>query len=94
VNAAAVFSPAGDEEAAAAPIVVRLFGGLGEQLPAAPSRIELKASQAHTVAEVLDAIGLPAGVAGLVLINGLHGTPESGIAAGDLVALFPHLNGG
>ncbi|MGO8684175.1 MAG: MoaD/ThiS family protein [Thermoleophilia bacterium] len=76
------------------PIIVRLFGGLGESLPAAPTRIELEANRIDTVAELLDAVGLPAGVAGLVLINGLHGTSESIVAAGDLVALFPHLNGG
>ena len=78
----------------AAPITVRLFGGLDEKLAGGQERLEFDAASVHTVAELLAAVGLQPGVAGLVLVNGLHIKPSAPLAAGDLVALFPHLNGG
>ena len=74
--------------------MVRLFGGLDEKLAGGQERLELDAASVHTVAELLSAVGLQPGVAGLVLVNGLHTKPSAELAAGDLVALFPHLNGG
>jgi len=78
----------------AATITVRLFGGLVALLADGQERIELDAASVHTVAELLTAVGLQPGVAGLVLVNGLHTKSSAAVTAGDLVALFPHLTGG
>jgi molybdopterin converting factor small subunit len=89
-----VISTGAQDAHPATTITVRLFGGLDKRLAGGQERIELDAASVHTVAELLTAVGLQPGVAGLVLVNGLHTKSSAAVAAGDLVAVFPHLTGG
>jgi len=81
--------------AAAAPAVTaRLFAGL-EGL-ARERRVEWRvpATEAATVNDLCASVGLPAGVAGLVLVNGVHADATTPLHDGDEVSLFPPVGGG
>ncbi len=80
--------------AAGEDISVRLFAGL--ELAARERRAQYRFSAAElaTVADLMDALGLQPGVAGLVLVNGLHASVRQKLAPGDEVSLFPPLGGG
>lgn len=73
---------------------VRLFAGLESRTSEGRSELDLEPAAAPTVAALLDGLGLPRGAVGLVLVNGLHATFGSTLAAGDEVAVFPPLGGG
>jgi len=75
-------------------ISVRLFAGLESRARERRTAYEFPASDAPTIAAVTRALGLAPGAAGLVLVNGLHATPERELAPGDEVSLFPPLGGG
>lgn len=76
-------------------ITVKLFGGLDERVPGAGGgRLELPATAVHSVAEVMTAAGVPAGVTGLIFVNGRHAAGDAPVVAGDVVSLFPPLSGG
>jgi molybdopterin converting factor small subunit len=49
---------------------------------------------AATVTDLCESIGLPAGVAGLVLVNGVHAEAGTPLHDGDEVSLFPPVGGG
>ena len=43
---------------------------------------------------VIAALGLPEQILGIVLINGLHASPQDELREGDALALLPLLDGG
>ena len=81
-------------DAAAPAVTARLFAGL-EGL-ARERRVEWRVpvDEAATVADLCESVGLPAGVAGLVLVNGVHADAATPLRDGDEVSLFPPVGGG
>ncbi len=75
-------------------ISVRLFAGLEQRARERRTVWEFPCADAPTVAAVARALGLAPGAAGLVLVNGLHATADTPLAAGDEVSLFPPVGGG
>jgi molybdopterin converting factor small subunit len=75
-------------------ISVKLFAGLELRTSERRTAYDFAPSDAPTVAAVNLALGLAPGVAGLVLVNGLHATADRELIAGDEVSLFPPLGGG
>jgi hypothetical protein len=78
---------------AAGTISVRLFAGLELRAPGGRTGYEFDPREVPTVGAVIEAVGLEPGVAGLVLVNGVHALPEQALGPGDEVALFPPLGG-
>jgi molybdopterin converting factor small subunit len=81
-------------KAAADIISVRLFAGLESRARQQHTSYEFAPADAPTVADVVRALGLEPGAAGLILVNGVHARPERELVAGDEVSLFPPLGGG
>jgi molybdopterin converting factor small subunit len=79
---------------AAGTISVKLFAGLELRTPGRRTAYEFDPREVPTIAAVTEAVGLEAGVAGLVLVNGVHAGPDHALGPGDEVALFPPLGGG
>jgi molybdopterin converting factor small subunit len=79
---------------AAATISVTLFAGLELRTRERRAHHALDAREVATVGAVTEALGLERGAAGLVLVNGVHATPDQMLHPGDEVALFPPLGGG
>ncbi len=75
-------------------IKVRLFGGLEAQASVGVAGASLPATGLATAADLMRAIGLAEGAAGLILVNGLHAKLDTPLAAGDEVSLFPFVGGG
>jgi len=75
-------------------ISVRLFAGLELRARDRRTAYDLAPSAAPTVAAAIDALGLPPGATGLVLVNGVHAAFERELVAGDELSLFPPLGGG
>jgi molybdopterin synthase sulfur carrier subunit len=74
-------------------ISVKLFGGLEERC-GRQREAAISAATATTLAALIAALGLSPAAVGLVLVNGLHASPDSPVAAGDEVSLFPPVGGG
>ncbi len=77
-----------------APVRVKLFAGLERRTRQGAAAVDVPAEEARSVGVLAAFLGLPAGAAGLVLVNGLHARPETELSAGDEVSLFPPLGGG
>jgi molybdopterin converting factor small subunit len=75
-------------------VVARLFAGLEERTRDGRAEQPVPLARAATVAALLEALGLAAGAAGLVLVNGVHGGADTVLHDGDEVALFPPVGGG
>jgi sulfur-carrier protein len=75
-------------------IDVRLFAGLEARTRDGVRHLRLPLSDAPTLAALLERLGLPAGGAGLRLVNGVHAAPEAVLQPGDEISLFPPLGGG
>ena len=75
-------------------ITVRLFAGLERQANERRSEYHLSLAVSPTVAALTAHLGLGPGVAGLVLVNGVHARDDQSLSAGDEVSLFPPLGGG
>ena len=72
-------------------IEVRLFAGLrdGRQ-----KLYHMEPGSVATVQDVMDVLQIPREEVNIMLINGFHKEPQSAIADGDIVALFPAVGGG
>ncbi len=75
-------------------IKVRLFGGLEARASVGMAHASLPATGLATAADLVRAIGLAEGAAGLILVNGLHAKLDTPLAPGDEVSLFPFVGGG
>jgi molybdopterin converting factor small subunit len=79
---------------AAATISVTLFAGLELRTRERSATHTFDSREVATVGAVAEALGLEPGAAGLILVNGVHATPDRALGPGDEVALFPPLGGG
>lgn len=75
-------------------VTARLFAGLEERVRDGRAEARVPLASAPTVAALCDALGLPRGATGLVLVNGLHAGLDTPLSDGDEVALFPPVGGG
>jgi sulfur-carrier protein len=75
-------------------VTARLFAGLERLGREAGAEQRVAVSGAPTVRALCEALGLDAGIVGLVLVNGVHADLASGLQAGDEVSLFPPVGGG
>ncbi|MCF0138244.1 MAG: MoaD/ThiS family protein [Oscillospiraceae bacterium] len=72
-------------------IEVKLFATFREGREKAYS---LSAEKFHTASEILKELDIPEKDVAILLINGFHSRPESAVADGDTVSLFPPVAGG
>jgi len=75
-------------------ITVKLFAGLEARTLERRTQLSLTLEEAPTVGAIGGCLGLEPGVAGLVLVNGVHARDDQRLDAGDEVSLFPPLGGG
>lgn len=75
-------------------VSARLFAGLEQRSRDGRAEAHVPLAAAPTVAALCAALGLPEGVTGLVLVNGLHADLATPLSDGDEVALFPPVGGG
>jgi molybdopterin converting factor small subunit len=73
---------------------VRLFSVLRRYAPEGAEVATLELEPGATVGRLLERLGVPEGVERVVLVNGHHGSPETPLADGDVVTLFPPVAGG
>lgn len=72
-------------------IEVRLFATFRE---GREKILQLPAAEYASAGAILDALGIPRQEVAILLVNGLHSKPETPVAEGDVVALFPPVGGG
>lgn len=75
-------------------ISVKLFAGLERRTTLRRSQCVLPLADAPTVGAAAAWLGLEAGAAGIVLVNGVHAADDQLLHPGDEVSLFPPLGGG
>jgi sulfur-carrier protein len=77
-------------------VEVRLFATLARYLPEGheAGATSLDVAEGSTVADVADALGIPADLSRLVLVNDRDAADDRRLAAGDVITLFPPLAGG
>jgi molybdopterin converting factor small subunit len=77
-------------------VEVRLFATLARYLPqddrAGATRLDV--ADGSTVGDVARALGIPADVSRIVLVNDRDADEDQPLRAGDVVTLFPPLAGG
>lgn len=72
-------------------IAIKLFAGLGESF-SIPDTLDL--SKAHTIREILNAIGMPEEKAAIVFVNNRHAKLDDIVKPGEILAIFPPIGGG
>jgi molybdopterin converting factor small subunit len=75
-------------------VTARLFAGLEGLARHRRHEWRVPLADAATVTDLCASIGLPPGVAGLVLVNGVHADAATPLRDGDEVSLFPPVGGG
>jgi len=55
---------------------------------------EFELADGVTAGEIIDRVGIPPAEVTLIFINGRHSMPETKLAEGDTLALFPPIGGG
>ena len=73
---------------------VRLFSTFREYGPKGDDPVVLDLPDGVTVLHVLEAMGIPTKAQKVVLVNGRHAQEDSLVSEGDLVTLFPPVEGG
>jgi molybdopterin converting factor small subunit len=75
-------------------IRVQTFAHLREYAPANGGKLELALADGATVADVLAALGIPAAVEAVMLVNGRRADTGTRLSSDDEVTLFPPMEGG
>jgi len=78
-------------------VELRLLAAMRKLLPEenrSDGIVRLAASESTTLAGFLESSGIDRGRALVVLLNGRHAGPDSELAHGDVVTVFPPLAGG
>jgi molybdopterin converting factor small subunit len=73
---------------------VHLFANLRVYAPVGSATDELTLADGATVADVLAALGIPAAIEAVLLVNGRRAQPGMRLHGGDEVTLFPPMEGG
>jgi len=73
---------------------VHLFANLRVYAPAGSASDELTLADGATVADVLAALGIPAAIEAVLLVNGRRANAAAPLASGDEITLFPPMEGG
>jgi len=77
-------------------VIVKLFATLARNLPPGAeghsARVDLGAGV--TVAQLLKHLEVPEGQAKLILVDGVHRSPDTVLRDGDTVSVFPPIAGG
>jgi molybdopterin converting factor small subunit len=84
----------GQDDAVGQVVTARLFAGLEALVRERRHEWRVPAADAATVTELCASIGLPPGVVGLILVNGVHADAATNLRDGDEVSLFPPVGGG
>ncbi len=75
-------------------IQIHLYAGLRSYLPDGNGAGNVDVAEGATVSEVLAGLGVPLDKPKILLVNGRHVEMDSGLAEGDLLAVFPPVAGG
>ncbi len=73
---------------------VNLFASLRAYAPVGSASDELTVADGATVADVFAALGIPAAVEAVLLVNGRRANAATRLESGDEVTLFPPMEGG
>jgi sulfur carrier protein len=79
---------------------IKLFASLGEHLPpgAKQNAIEVRLANGSTIGSALAELGVPEALCHLVLLNGIFvppsQRPNTAVAEGDVVSVWPPVAGG
>jgi len=72
-------------------IEVRCFASLAKYAPAGG---HAQCAASDTTGDLIRALGIPAGEAAIVFVNGAHATEATELRDGDRVGIFPVVGGG
>ncbi len=72
-------------------ITVKLFGILQEKRF---NKLQTKYTEKTTILQVMDEIGIPQHVIGVIFVNGRYAFPDRELKEDDVLAFFPLLGGG
>jgi molybdopterin converting factor small subunit len=77
-------------------IEVKLFATLRDYLPKGSDQFSCKfeINSADTVRNVLKKLKIPDDMPKIILVNGVHSTPEQVLERGDVLSVFPPVAGG
>ncbi len=75
-------------------IELRLFANLPELARSRKRRVEVTFRPGLTVGDVMAAEGLAGEDVRIILLNGVHASPQAELADGDGLSFFPALGGG
>jgi molybdopterin converting factor small subunit len=77
-------------------VEVKLFAIFQDYLPqrSGPYSCKLRVESEAQVEDVLNYLNLPKGMAKILLLNGIQCKPESKLREGDVLSIFPPLEGG
>lgn len=75
-------------------VEVRLYSTLRAYGPSGQEPFFLELAAGATVSSALEALGIPEKTAKVVLLNGRHASASDSLSQGDLLVLFPPVEGG
>ena len=75
-------------------IQVRLFATLRQYGPPGEEPFPLEVEEGALVGHVLETLGIPAEVQKVILLNGRHAKVDDRVDDGDVLTLFPPVEGG
>jgi sulfur carrier protein ThiS len=75
-------------------VQIRRFAMLRQYGPPGEDPTALDVPQGTSAADLLARMGIPTGVDTVILVNGRHAVGQTPLAEGDVVTLFPPVEGG
>lgn len=75
-------------------ITVKLYAGLADLTASKERRRTLKLPEGSTIADALNFLGIEKPLWAIMLVNGIHASPETKLQEGDLLTVFPPVAGG
>lgn len=75
-------------------VKVNAFANLRDYAPGGRGPAELSLPSEAAIADLLAALGVPDGVEAVILVNGRRADAATGLNDGDIVTLFPPMEGG
>jgi sulfur-carrier protein len=77
-------------------VEIRLFATFREYLPPGSDMFSFSRhlDKPATVGEIMHDLKLPDDIPKIIIVNGIHATPENVLAEGDVLSIFPPVAGG